>query len=280
MKTRRHAFSLIELLVVVGIIAVLLSLLFPALNKAREAAKAAACASNQHHLLAAFIAYVADNDGATPIFPPRSLVFSANDPYVASCAYFMAPGDVAVIRYDVGSFWQYLGHPAAHTAPTVIAPAAPDLYDSFNCPSDLDYRFAAEGGSINAQASVRRNFSYSWNAGFWGHSGNPNIYLSDMSAVHSLKQIIDPGHKIILEEEMHPNDGWSFVGWPGSGGGDDTPAFRHSLAANWGFADGHVDRLAPGDVGYTNVSHPADISVTNDVNLNCFYFRMQSNSTK
>lgn len=58
----RHpkAFTIVELLVVIGIIAILVALLLPALNKARQAAQAVACASNMRQIGLLFQLYAND----------------------------------------------------------------------------------------------------------------------------------------------------------------------------------------------------------------------------
>jgi prepilin-type N-terminal cleavage/methylation domain-containing protein len=53
----RRAFTLVELLVVIGIIAVLIGLLFPVIGRAREASHRSACLSNLRQLGQAFIMY-------------------------------------------------------------------------------------------------------------------------------------------------------------------------------------------------------------------------------
>src|SRR4051812_10967400 len=68
MKTpySKTGFTLVEILVVVGIISILLAILLPALGKAREQAKIAMCLSNLHQLGSVQTAYLSDNERQFP----------------------------------------------------------------------------------------------------------------------------------------------------------------------------------------------------------------------
>ena len=68
---RKHAprgFTLVELLVVIGILAILISFLLPALNRAREQAKATACMSNMRQMGLASMTYAQENRWYLPAY--------------------------------------------------------------------------------------------------------------------------------------------------------------------------------------------------------------------
>ncbi len=99
---KRNAFTLIELLVVIAIISLLVSILLPSLQKAKQLAAVAACSSNERSLFLGFSLYAEDYDGTLPHsriqYPGESVpvdwFIRAKDAYLdGSSSLFFCPAD-------------------------------------------------------------------------------------------------------------------------------------------------------------------------------------------
>src|SRR5438477_580651 len=77
---RNGAFTLIEVIVVTGIIVVLAGIIFAAMGPARERARETVCTSNLHQLGKAYALYAADHDGLEPAKGIRSQYYQLGIP--------------------------------------------------------------------------------------------------------------------------------------------------------------------------------------------------------
>ena len=152
---RPSAFTLIELLVVISIIAILVSILLPALAKARELANRAVCMANVRGIIQSMATYAQANEGTFPMtmgakgwqgywnFPATPKVGRSWTPVVATNAQEAATdwfrSDQDVKRCPIGGMWvmvlQGYTTPASFVCPSdPLAQGPSRLYESSSPP--------------------------------------------------------------------------------------------------------------------------------------------------
>jgi len=169
MQRVRRGFTLIELLVVIAIIGVLIALLLPAVQAAREAARRSQCVNNLKQLGLAVHNYLSNN---TDTFPPAHVDgvqnFSAHArllPFLEQTTIFNA------CNFNLPSRWDgYRGNDGL-SAPqypdegmNFQATAATTQIKSFLCPSDPNPG-STDGFTVNGTFRNYGNNNYGINAG-------------------------------------------------------------------------------------------------------------------
>lgn len=123
----RRGFTLVELLVVIAIIGVLIALLLPAVQQAREAARRMSCSNNLKQIVLSMHNY----ESAMRQFPPIGESISYSFSVQAQLLPFCEQANLQdLIDFDIP-----LGHPRNGVSAEHVLPAKTPV-EFFNCPSD------------------------------------------------------------------------------------------------------------------------------------------------
>ncbi len=247
----RKGFTLIELLVVIAIIAILASLLLPALAKAKEKAKATQCLSNMKQMQICWVMYYNDSND---YLPPNGTPASTNSWILGN-----AQTDTTTVNIQNGLLYQYNKSPGIYLCPS----------DKFviNAPAD-----PLHGHPTAYQAPQTRSCSIDFALGGFrpnqGETGPSDSY-NGVTTLAKFTQILNPGtaQKIVFvdENENSVDDGCIGI-YPLSSGQREwcnLPGSRHNNGCTFSYADGHSASLkwhGTAVLIYTGANQAADSS--------------------
>jgi prepilin-type processing-associated H-X9-DG protein len=224
-----EAFTCIELLVVLGVIALLAAVTLPGLTQAKQRAQGAYCLNNQKQLMMGWKMYAEDNNGR--LVPNHDAgVTSSNRSWVLGWE------DWTPDRFDNTNF--------AYLSNTLIFPYVKSV-SAYKCPGDI-YRCSIVGQQMARVRSVSMNGQIeggAYDMSGISHWGN-NRALGYM-AYNKLTDIVRPAPVdlfVFVEEHADSiNDGWMLTDFSRPSTWEDLPASYHDGACGISFADGHAE---------------------------------------